>query len=111
MGEEISKNRIIKESDIDEIIERKLAQLTGEPLKQKLKEEHHHPKPHHVKQKEPTKLTFDFEENVDAIMNIFGDESTALAVIKALKDSPSEIQVIAKLIIDLYVRLDVMTGE
>ena len=113
MEEGITKNRIIRESDIDDIIERKLAELTGESLNIKPKEKHHNTdsKPKHLKPKEPAKLIFDFEENIDTIIHIFGNESTAEAIVKVLEDSPSEIQVLAKLIIDLHVRVIDILGE
>lgn len=124
MKEKLIENRIMEESDIEEIIDRRLAEMVGEHFKIKQKEEPHnhtklhvHPKPHahpkplHPKHHEPLKIEFDFEENIDTIINTFGDESTAEAIIRSLKESPAEIQVIAKLIIDLHKRLDETLGE
>lgn len=118
MKEKLIENRIMEESDIEEIIDRRLAEMVGEHFKIKQKEEPHkhtklhvHPKPLHSKHHEPLKLEFDFEENIDTIINTFGDESTADAIIRSLKESPIEIQVIAKLIIDLHKRLDEALGE
>ena len=66
---------------------------------------------HHLKHKETIKLEFEFDEKINTIINVFGDESTAEAIIKSLKESPIEIQVLAQLIIDLHERLDEALGE
>ena len=111
MKEKFNEDKIIREIDIEAIIERKLSKLIEAPIKPKEKL-HHHPKPHHhLKHKEPIKLEFEFDENIDTIINVFGDESTAEAIIKSLKESPIEIQVLAQLIIDLHERLDETLGE
>lgn len=107
-----------KELEIEEIINRKLAEMVGEHFKVKQKEEvhnelvsHNHPKPHHTKRPQTLKLEFDFEEKMNTIISTFGDESTAEAVIRSLQDSPVEIQVLARLILDLHERLDEILGE
>lgn len=118
------ENKMFKELEVEEIIDRKLAEMVGEHFKIKKQEELHgdlepnkelqpqHPKPHHhLKHKEPIKLEFEFDEKIDTIINVFGDESTAEAIIKSLKESPIEIQVLAQLIIDLHERLDEALGE
>ena len=111
------ENKVFRELEVEEIIDRKLAEMVGEHFKIKQKDESHnhpklhHQKSHHHKHSGPLKLEFDFEEKINTIINTFGDESTAEAVIRSLKDSPVEIQVIAKLIIDLHERLDEVLGE
>ena len=45
------------------------------------------------------------------LIDIFQNEYTAEAIIKALKESPAEIQIIAKLIINLYEKIDRVYGE
>ena len=45
------------------------------------------------------------------LIDIFQNEYTAEATIKALKESPAEIQIIAKLIINLYEKIDRVYGE
>ena len=119
------ENKKFKELEVEEIIDRKLAEMVGEHFKIKQQEElnrdlepNNEPKPHHdlkshhhLKHKEPIKLEFEFDEKIDTIINVFGDESTAEAIIKSLKESPIEIQVLAQIIIDLHERLDEALGE
>ena len=45
------------------------------------------------------------------LIDIFQNEYTAEATIKVLKESPAEIQIIAKLIINLYEKIDRVYGE
>ena len=118
MKEKFKEDKIIREVDIEAIIERKLAELINGPIKPKEEKLHHHPKSHHdlkshhhLIHKEPIKLEFEFDEKINTIINVFGDESTAEAIIKSLKESPIEIQVLAQLIIDLHERLDEALGE
>ena len=51
------------------------------------------------------------DEEFETLMNIFEDEFTAEAVIKALKESPNEIQIIAKITMNLYKKIDEIYGE
>lgn len=112
MKERLNKNRIIEESQIEEIIDGKLTEMEDEHSKKNQTGEiHNHPKVHHPKHHRSLKLSIDFEERMDTIINAFGDQSTAEAIIRSLKDSPVEIQVIAKLIIDLHEKIDKTLGE
>lgn len=115
----MKEKRLDSELDIEEIIDRKLAEMIGEHFKIKQSEEEHkapkcvdphpikpHKKPEPPRPHEPLKVKLNFEENIDTIMDVFKDESTSHAIIKALKDSPTEIQIIARLVIDLHEKLD-----
>lgn len=126
----MKESKLHKEREIEEIIDRKLAEMMGEHFKIKQIEEErrkeqetklineepqHEEKPEEKKRplppkhpllKKPVKIDFDFEEQFDLILDIFNDEATAEAAIRALKESPTEIQVIAKLIIDLHEKFD-----
>lgn len=130
----MKESKLHKEREIEEIIDRKLAEMMGEHFKIKQIEEERrkeqetkleqqpqpeekpedkkHPlPPKHPLPKHPVKLDFEFEEQFDLILDIFNDEATAEAAIRALKDSPVEIQVIAKLIIDLHEKFDQIAEE
>ena len=52
-----------------------------------------------------------FEEDSDILGYIFEDEFTVDAVIKTLKESPLEIQIITKIILSLYERINNYYGE
>lgn len=118
----MKENKLHRELEIEEIIDRKLAEMVGEHFKIKQKEEEKEKKeekiapppvkPHHeIKMPLPLKHEFNFDEKIHLIANIFGDESTAQAAIRALKTSPVEIQVIAKLVIDLHEKFDEVIKE
>ena len=111
MKEELNENREINEFDIEAIIDRKLTNMADEAFKLKHKEADHHPKIHRLEHRKPLKLELDFDEKIDTILSVFGDDSTADAVIRSLKESPIEIQIIAKLVIDLYKKLDEIIGD
>ena len=117
MKEISNKNKNISEIDIEGIIEKKLMDLVEDRINPNHQVElHHHrihpPKPHHPKPDHvELKDSLNIEDQIDVLINVFGDESTADAVIKILNDSPIEIQVIAKLIIDLYERLSEIVEE
>ncbi len=120
----MKEKRLGMELDVEEIIDRKLAEMIGEHFKLKQREEEYkgpkcveahpielHKRPEPPQHHEPLKVKLNFEENIGTIIDIFGDESTSHAIIKALKDSPTEIQIIARLVIDLHERLDKFLGE
>ena len=111
MKENSNKNKIISEFDIESIVEKKLMEMAEDRIKlnHKIGLRHpkthvhkpHYPEPNHIELKD----ILNIEDQIDVLINVFGDESTAEAVIKIMNESPMEIQVIAKLIIDLYERL------
>lgn len=51
------------------------------------------------------------DEEFETLIDIFGDEFTAEAVIRSLKESPNEIQIIAKIIMKLYENIEAIYGE
>ena len=117
MKESSNKNRIISEFDVESIIEKKLMEMAEDHIKPNHKIELRHPKahPHRPHHPEPDHIELkdilNIEDQIDVLINVFGDESTAEAVIKIMNDSPIEIQVIAKLIVDLYERLSEFIEE
>lgn len=117
MREKLEEDRMIKESELDEILNEKLEKLNITP-KDILVEKRHpkkpeHPihKPLHHEPKPHEKLKLDLDNDYEILLNIFDDEFTTEAVIKALKESPVEIQIIAKITMDLYKKIDEIYGE
>ncbi len=131
------EKKIISPREVDEMIDRKLRDLKliegiVEPREiveeddkhhqRPHEKELHHPKlheeiPHHAKTHEEIphhkieKLELHLEEKRESLIEIFGDESTAEAVIKTFKKSPIEIQLIAKMVIDLHEKINDILGE
>ena len=56
-------------------------------------------------------VSLNINDDFAILIDIFQNEYTAEATIKALKESPAEIQIIAKLIINLYEKIDRVYGE
>ena len=132
--ERLDSERIIRESELDKIINEKLMSLNfklnevadnpknneveeiryhkplhneimqqekhHKPLHETMQQEKHHKPLHETMQQE--KLNLDFLEDYEILLDIFNDELTSDAVIKSLKKSPVEIQIIAKIVINLY---------
>lgn len=120
--EKIKEERYINERELDEIIEEKLSKLNmefinKEPHPNKEREIHNNPtRPLklHEHKKPDNKIireNITFTENMEALEYIFEDEFTISAVIKTLKESPLEIQIITKIIISLYERINDLYGE
>jgi len=118
------EKKIVSPKEVDEMIERKLRELKlieGLVEPREIEEElKHHPKPHkklphHEKllphEHEALRLDLHLEEKIDLLIEIFGDESTAHAVIKTFNKSPLEIQLIAKMVIDLHDKFNDILGE
>lgn len=119
MREKLEEDRMIRESELDEILNEKLEKLNITP-KDVLVEKRHPKKPEHPihkplhhepKPKPHEKLKLDLDNDYEILLNIFDDEFTTDAVIKALKESPVEIQIIAKITMDLYKKIDEIYGE
>ena len=75
---------------------------------------HERPLPPHLKHrelKENLKLNIDFNDKFETLLNIFEEENTADAVIKTLEKSPAEIQIIAKIVLDMHEKIDYLIGE
>ena len=58
---------------------------------------HHHPLP-----PKREKIDFEFKEDIESLKEIFGDDDTTDAVVKVMEKSPSEIQIVLKVVIGLY---------
>lgn len=119
MREKLEEDRMIRESELDEILNEKLEKLNIAPKNAIVEERHpkksvdhiHKPLPHDLKPKPHEKLKLNLDNDYEVLLNIFDDEFTADAVIKALKESPVEIQIIAKIIMDLHKKIDEIYGE
>ena len=117
MREKFEEDRMIRESELDEILNKKLTKLNidaetiiGDEIRPK-KIEHHVHKPLQHQPKSHEKLKLNLDSDYEILLNIFDDEFTADAVIKALKESPVEIQIIAKIVMDLHKKIDEIYGE
>ncbi len=117
MRKKFEEDRMIRESELDKILNEKLTKLnidaknmTGDEKCPK-KIDHYMHKPLHHQPKPHEKLKLNLDNDYEMLLNIFDDEFTADAVIEALKDSPVEIQIIAKITMDLHKRIDEIYGE
>lgn len=120
------EKKIVSPREVDEMIDRKLRDLKLiegiiEP-REFVEDRKHHPRPHEEDLRHPKpheelshhkieKLELHLEEQRESLIEIFGDESTAEAVIKTFKKSPIEIQLIAKMVIDLHEKFNDILGE
>lgn len=124
LKEKLKEDRFISERELDEIINEKLSTLDISNINRKQdinkKEDiiHPIPKPKHPlhkteipEHKKIIRESITFEEDSDILGYIFEDEFTADAVIKTLKESPLEIQIITKIILSLYERINNYYGE
>lgn len=117
---ELSEDRFILESEIDEILLKKLKEMKLElnnNIVTSVKKEHSLSfNKHQISEKPlpPKPKLFELlniNDDFAILIDIFQNEYTAEATIKALKESPAEIQIIAKLIINLYEKIDRVYGE
>jgi hypothetical protein len=58
------------------------------------------PLPHHMEEKSKLKIDFDVDKKL--LVNMFADEDTVKAVIEIMMESPTEIQILFKVVLDLY---------
>ncbi len=101
------------DKELEELIERKIIKYLNkkdeleEPKKEKPKPHHHI---HHLEEKNKKELKeiLDINRDFDELLNIFEDEPTAEAIVKIMKESPTEIQVVVKLIIELSRKIDMI---
>ena len=75
-------------------------------------------KPNHSKHPHPPippherkDLRIDFIRDKELIETIFEDEDTAKAVIDIITTSPTEIQIVLKVVLDLYNKVNSLKGE
>ena len=124
MKEKLKENKIIYENEIDTIIDEKISKLIENVKKDyesstKAKNDIHAlNKPKHLEHEPlhpvpPHRIyeNLNLDNNLENLINVFGDEYTAIAVIKALKESPIEIQIIAKIVINIHDRINEIYGR
>lgn len=71
---------------------------------------HKHPHPP-IPPHERKDLKIDFKQDEALLKEIFGDDDTAKAVIDIMTTSPTEIQIVLKVVIDLYSKVNESKGE
>lgn len=72
--------------------------------------DHKHPHPP-VLPHERKDFNIDFKQDEELLKEIFGDDDTAKAVVDIIKASPTEIQIVLKVVIDLYNKVNESRGE
>lgn len=72
---------------------------------------HPHPKHPPIPPHERKDLKIDFKQDEGLLKEIFGDDDTAKAVIDIITTSPTEIQIVLKVVIDLYSKVNGQNGE
>lgn len=99
----------------EELVER-LERISDEEPKPKHPEDpdHKHPHPKHPHLPTPPHerkdLKIDFKQDEELLKNIFGDDDTAKAVVEIITTSPTEIQIVLKVVIDLYNKVNESKG-
>ena len=77
--------------------------------------DHKHPHPKHphppIPPHERKDLKIDFKQDEELLKEIFGDDDTAKAVVDIITTSPTEIQIVLKVVIDLYSKVNESKGE
>ena len=93
------------------IIEDKLRKF--EELVERLEKASEKPHPKHppIPPHERKDLKIDFKQDEGLLKEIFGDDDTAKAVIDIITTSPTEIQIVLKVVIDLYSKVNGQNGE
>lgn len=70
-----------------------------------------HPKHPPIPPHERKDLKIDFKQDEELLEEIFGDDDTAKAVVDIITTSPTEIQIVLKVVIDLYSKVNEQKGE
>lgn len=131
MNQENLEDRIISERELDAVLREKLIKMISDIDKKEISKEvktkpedkrrieledgekvkplPKHPK--HLPPKHKLQGILNIEEDFETLISIFGDEFTAEAAIKILEESPVEIQIIAKITMNLYNKVDKICGE
>lgn len=94
---------------LEELVER-LEKISGEKPHPK-HPEGPHPKHPPIPPHEGKDLKIEFSNDIELLKEIFGDDDTAKAVIDIITASPTEIQVVLKVVIDLYSKVNEAKGE
>lgn len=113
----------LKNKEIEKIIERKIEekmqifQETPHPKDELIKQDSKPFPPKEINLPKPKELNLkpllkiNFTDDFEKLMEIFNDEDTVISVISTLQNSPEEIQVVAKIVLDLHKKIDVLGGE
>lgn len=131
MNQENLEDRIISERELDAVLREKLIKMISDIDKKEISKEvktkpedkrrieledgekvkplPKHPK--HLPPKHKLQGILNIEEDFETLISVFGDEFTAEAAIKILEESPVEIQIIAKITMNLYNKVDKICGE
>lgn len=131
MNPENLEDRIISERELDAVLREKLIKMISDIDKKEISKEvktkpedkrrieledgekvkplPKHPK--HLPPKHKLQGILNIEEDFETLISVFGDEFTAEAAIKILEESPVEIQIIAKITMNLYNKIDKICGE
>lgn len=131
MNQENLEDRIISERELDAVLREKLIKMINDIDKKEISKEvkpkpedkrrieledgekvkplPKHPK--HLPPKHKLQGILNIEEDFETLISVFGDEFTAEAAIKILEESPVEIQIIAKITMNLYNKVDKICGE
>lgn len=131
MNQENLEDRIISERELDAVLREKLIKMISDIDKKEISKEvkpkpedkrrieledgekvkplPKHPK--HLPPKHKLQGILNIEEDFETLISVFGDEFTAEAAIKILEESPVEIQIIAKITMNLYNKIDKICGE
>lgn len=131
MNQENLEDRIISERELDAVLREKLIKMISDIDKKEISKEvkpkpedkrrieledgekvkplPKHPK--HLPPKHKLQGILNIEEDFETLIGVFGDEFTAEAAIKILEESPVEIQIIAKITMNLYNKIDKICGE
>ena len=98
-----------EEQRIKSEIEKKYLEEGGpKMIKEERPKKHPHlPIPPH----ERKDLKIDFKQDEELLKEIFGDNDTAKAVVDIITTSPTEIQIVLKVVINLYNKVNESKGE
>ena len=102
----------LKRDDVEKIIERKI----DEQLDRLFNNMSEHKLPNHPNDEisSPKELNLKpllnicFTDDYEKLLEIFSDEDTVIGVISTLQNCPEEIQVVAKIALDMYKKIDVL---
>lgn len=128
MNQENLEDRIISERELDAVLREKLIKMISDIDKKEISKEVKpkpedkrrieledgekvKPLPKHLPPKHKLQGILNIEEDFETLIGVFGDEFTAEAAIKILEESPVEIQIIAKITMNLYNKIDKICGE
>ena len=93
----------LKKDEIDKIIDRKVCEQVNYVLNnKKIKKQ----KKKNINLK--PLLEINFTDDFEKLLEIFNDEDTVIAVISTLQNSSEEIQIVAKIALELHKKMDIL---